>query len=157
LHFGFTDSFPKASHAMRKIVRRRPEFEALESLRLLSGIAAAGSATAPGALQLSGSLRGITATKGSPTFNVSGALSPIGHVTAAGHGSIASVTSANGSYSLLTRLGRVFVGTDVASIGKRSFAGEYTIQGGTKSYAGATGSGHFRVSDSGSWFLATFS
>ena len=145
---------------MRKTMRRRPELETLESMTLLSGMTAVAQQVAAfSPLPLSGSVRGTTATHGTgaPTFKVWGALSPLGKVTAAGHGSIATVTGPNGSFSLLTQLGRVFVATDVASIGKRMFSGSYTIQGGTQAYAGDTGSGSFVVSDSGGKFFATFS
>jgi hypothetical protein len=142
---------------MRKTLRRCPEVEALEPLRLLSGSASMAEPVAVShPLDLAGSLRGLTFTKGSPTFSVVGALAPLGHVSAAGHGSIGTVTSTNGSFSLLTGLGRVFVATDVASVAKRSFAGEYTIQGGSGAYAGETGSGRFAVSYYGSTFMAEF-
>ena len=139
--------------------RRCPEVEALDSRTLLSGTAAAQPVTAFNALQLSGSLHGTTSTRPSPTptFQVSGLLSPLGKVTAAGHGSITTVTSPNGSFNLLTTLGRVFVSTDVAAVGKRSFSGGYKIQGGTQAYAGDAGSGSFVVSYSFNKFLATFS
>jgi hypothetical protein len=151
LRFGFTDWFPEASHAMRKTLRRRPEVETLESLPLLSGIAAA-----PGPLQLAGSLRGSASTQGSPTFHATGTLGAVGDVTAAGHGSIETVTGPNGSFSFLTKRGRIFVATDVAPTGRRSFSGDYTIQGGSASYAGETGTGLFAVTYHGSKFQATF-
>jgi hypothetical protein len=91
-----------------------------------------------------------------PTFQVSGLLSPLGKVKAAGHGSIDTVTGPNGSFNLRTKQGSVFVGTEVASIGKRSFSGDYSIQGGTGAYAGDKGSGPFIVTHSASRFVARF-
>jgi hypothetical protein len=144
---------------MRKRAGRYPEVEALDSRTLLSGTAAAQPVAAFISLQLSGSLHGTTSTRPSPapTFQVSGLVSPLGKVTAAGHGSIATVTGPNGSFSLLTELGRVFVSTDVVAAGKRSFSGSYKIQGGTESYVGDTGSGSFAVSYLGNRFFASFS
>ena len=142
---------------MRKRARRCPEVETLESLRLLSAAAAAQPAAALPSLQLSGSLHGTTATRPNPTFQVAGLVSPLGKVTAAGHGSIDTVTGPNGSFNLKTRQGRVFVSTDVASVGKRSFSGDYSIQGGTGAYAGDHGAGSFSVSHAGNKIFATFS
>ena len=66
------------------------------------------------------------------------------------------MTGPNGSFDLSTKLGRVFVATDVAATGKRSFAGGYEIQGGTAAYAGDSGTGTFVVSHSGNKVFATF-
>jgi hypothetical protein len=137
---------------MRKRARRCPGVEGLDARTLPSGGAAA---TIP--LQLSGSLHGTTATRPNPIFQVSGTLSPLGKVTAAGHGSIDTVTGPNGSFSLRTKQGSVFVSTDVTAVGKRSYAGDYAIQGGTGAYAGDQGSGSFVVTHSGNRFTARFS
>ena len=143
---------------MRERPRRYPEVETLESVTLLSGVPAAVQPVAAiQSLQLSGSLHGTTATRPNPTFQISGALSPLGKVTAAGHGSVETVTGPNGSFNLKTRQGRVFVSTDVASTGKRSYAGTYTIQGGTGAYARDQGSGSFTVSHIGNRLFAKFS
>jgi hypothetical protein len=142
---------------MRKQVRRCPQVESLESLRLLSGVAAAQPVAAIQSLQLSGSLHGTTATRPNPIFQVSGLVSPLGKVKAAGHGSIETVTGPNGSFNLRTTQGSVFVSTDVASVGKRSFSGDYSIQGGTGAYASEQGSGSFTVSHSGNRLFARFS
>jgi hypothetical protein len=143
---------------MRERPRRYPEVETLESVTLLSGVPAAVQPVAAiQSLQLSGSLQGTTATRPNPTFQVSGLLSPLGKVTAAGHGSVETVTGPNGSFNLRTRQGRLFVSTDVASVGKRSFSGDYSIQGGTGAYAGARGSGSFTVSHTGNRLSAKFS
>jgi hypothetical protein len=143
---------------MRERARTVPGVETLESIRSLSGVGLtpAQPAAAIQSLQLSGSLHGTTATRPNPIFQVAGTLSPLGKVKAAGHGSVATVTGPNGSFDLSTPQGRVFVGTDVASVGRRSFAGEYTIQGGTGEYAGARGSGVFTASYVGSRILVTF-
>jgi hypothetical protein len=125
-------------------------------LRLLSGVAAAESVVAVQSLQLIGSLHGTTATRPNPIFQVSGALYPLGKVTAAGHGSVETVTGPNGSFNLRTEQGRVFVSTDVASTGARSYAGSYTIQGGTGAYAGTQGSGSFTVAHTGNRLIARF-
>jgi hypothetical protein len=138
---------------MRKRARRCPGVEGLDARTLLSG----GAAATIQSLQLSGSLHGTTATRPNPIFQASGTLSPLGKVTAAGHGSIDTVTGPNGSFNLRTKQGSVFVGTDVRAIGKRSYAGDYAIQGGTGAYAGDRGSGSFAVTHSGYSFSATFS
>jgi hypothetical protein len=126
-------------------------------MSLLSGVApAAQPVGAISSLQLTGSLHGTTATRPDPTFQASGLLSPLGKVKAAGHGSIDTVTGPNGSFNLRTEQGSVFVSTAVTAVGKRSFSGGYSIQGGTGAYVGAQGAGSFLVSHSGSRFHATF-
>jgi hypothetical protein len=141
---------PKRSH-------QRPEVERLDSLTLLSSIAAAApQVTGIGSMQLTGTLKGITSTQGNPTFHATGELSPIGSVKAAGHGSIATVTGPTGAFNLRTPIGKVYVGTDVESAGKRTYSGEYRIEGGTAAYSGDSGSGSFVVSYTGYRFIATF-
>jgi len=142
---------------MRKRARRCPEVEALDSRTLLSATAAAQPVAAFSSLQLAGTVHGTTTDRGDPRFQLSGVLSPLGNVKDAGHGSIATVTGTNGSFSLSTKVGRLWVATDVAATGKRSFSGDYQILGGTQEYAGDTGAGTFVVSDAGNTFVATFS
>jgi hypothetical protein len=142
---------------MRKKVRRCPEVEALDSRTLLSGTAAAQAITAFSAMHLTGTVHGTATDRGNPQFHLSGALSPLGNVKDSGHGSITTVTSTNGSFSLSTKVGRLWVATEVAATGNRSFTGSYQILGGTQAYAGDTGAGTFVVSDSGNTFVASFS
>jgi hypothetical protein len=141
---------------MRKRVRRCPEVEALDSRMLLSGTAAAQPVAAFSSLQITGTVHGTTSDRGDPRFHLSGVLSPLGNVKDAGHGSIATVTSTNGSFSLSNKLGTLWLATDVVATGKRSFSGAYQILGGTQAYAGDSGVGAFVVSDSGNTFVASF-
>jgi hypothetical protein len=92
-----------------------------------------------------------------------GEVSPLGKVKAAGGGdmvfgpnSIVVLTGPNGSFNVITRQGHVYVATDVSATGPRSFAGLYTIQGGTGSYTGATGTGAYTVSYIHARFTAHF-
>src|SRR5262249_52771282 len=75
---GLMATLAKASRAMAKGERWRPEVERLDSRTLLSGVAALVS------LHISGTLKGMASTRGSPTFHSRGALDPLGNVTAAG-------------------------------------------------------------------------
>jgi hypothetical protein len=124
---------------------------------LLSGTAAAQSITAFSTMHLDGTVHGTATDRGNPQFHLEGVLSPLGKVKDSGHGSIATVTSTNGSFSLSTPVGRLWVATEVARTGKQAFSGEYQILGGTQAYAGDTGAGTFVVSDAGNTFVATFS
>jgi hypothetical protein len=146
---------------MRKNGRRCPEVEALDARTLLSGVAATGGAS----LQLAGSLRGraLTHSGDIQLFFAKGGVSPLGEVKTVGGESlstattqIAYITGSNPSYNLLTRAGQVFVVTDISSVGPRVFSGDYTIQGGTGAYAGATGTGSVTVSYLSTRFIITF-
>jgi hypothetical protein len=66
------------------------------------------------------------------------------------------LTGPNGSFNLITPPGQVYVATDVSATWPRSFAGVYTIQGGTGSYDGATGTGAYTVSYIATRFTAHF-
>ncbi len=92
------DSESEAGDAEK--LRRCPEIEALDSRTLLSGTAAAQPITAFSTMQLTGTVHGTATDRGDPRFHLSGVLSPLGNVKDSGHGSIATVTSTNGSFSL---------------------------------------------------------
>jgi hypothetical protein len=150
---------------MRTRVRRCPELEVLDARALLSRLGAAlGPDVAGHSLQLVGSVQGVALDHGDiPTFVLTGEVSPLGKVKAAGGGSkvngpssIVVLTGTNGSFNLITPQGRVYVATDVSATGPRSFAGVYTIQGGTGLYSGATGTGPYTVSYFATRFAAHF-
>jgi hypothetical protein len=150
---------------MRTRVRRCPEVEALDARALLSRVGAALEPVVAGpSLQLVGSVHGVALDHSDiPTFALKGDVSPLGNVKAAGGGStltgpssIVVLTGPNGSFNLITRNGQVYVATDVSATGPRSFAGVYTIQGGTGLYTGATGTGVYRVSYIATRFTAHF-
>lgn len=128
---------------MRAMKRRRPEFECLESMRLLSGVGgAAADAVVPNPLHLAGSVHGTYHVKGIvSTSKGSGSISPLGHVTESGKSLFLAGT---GSDTMSTKQGKLFVDLSVRPLGS-AFAGTYTIVGGTKAYAGETGSGNVLV------------
>jgi hypothetical protein len=134
---------------MRKALQRRPGFEALESKTLLSGLAgAAVSAAAPNPIHLSGSIR-IEITRHAAEKG-SGSIGPLGHVTASGNAlSLVSLfTSGSESLTLTTKTGKVFVSVSLSPqtlVSNNGAAGEYTITGGTKAYAGEAGSGKVQI------------
>jgi hypothetical protein len=139
--------------------------EALDGRLLLSRVGAAQAPVAAGpSLQLAGVLHGIALDHSDiPSFALKGNVSPLGAVRAAGGGdtllgpsSITVLSGPNGSFNLFTPNGQVFVATDVSATGPRSFAGVYTIQGGTGSYVGATGTGVYTFSYLGPRFNARF-
>ena len=135
---------------MRKALQRRPGFEALESKTLLSGLAgAAVSAAAPNPIHLSGSIR-IEITRHAAEKG-SGSIGPLGHVTASGNAlSLVSLfTSGSESLTLTTKTGKVFVSVRGQTPAGYGAAGEYTITGGTKVYAGETGSGNIQMTFTG--------
>jgi hypothetical protein len=139
--------------------------EVLDARALLSRVGAAVEPVVAGpSLQLVGVLHGIAFDHSDiPSFAVKGNVSPLGPVKAAGGGmtlngpsSITVLTGPNGSFNLITSQGQVYVATDVSATGPRSFAGVYTIQGGTGSYTGATGTGAYTVSYIATRFTAHF-
>ena len=137
---------------MRKTIRRRPEVETLESMTLLSGVAAAAHPVAAlTSVELSGTVKGTLSASGK--VKGSGSLSPVGKITFSGHQTIGVV---QGSETLSSKHGKISLTTDLRSIGGGSYTGEYTITGGTKSYAGASGEGSLESTFlNGKTFIAT--
>ena len=136
----------------RRTIRRRPEFESLESMVLLSGVAAAGDhavaalvATKPvthAAVSLSGTARGTYHSKAGAltTFTAQGTISPLGKATA--KGSI-QLSTGTGSLTLSTKHGKVLANLSTTGLGAPVFL---TITGGTGQYAAASGSAEALVS-----------
>ena len=137
--------------------KRHPEVESLEAMELLSGAAAAVSHDVAShqtamvrsshqmvgdvAVNLSGSIVGTyRVVHGGPdaTFTGKGSLAPVGKAQA--QGKIAYGTSGGGG-ELTLKLGRR--GTIIASVVGETAAGtyRYQIDGGTKTFAGDSGSG----------------
>src|SRR5207248_2057735 len=104
-------SFRKASRAMRKMRRRCPEVELLESLTLLSGLGLAAhqaSAPLPNPLPLMGTVHGTFKANaaGSTTVTGSGVLNPLGKVTKLSGGSVANGTTGGlGNLTVSTKQG----------------------------------------------------
>ncbi len=107
-------------------MRRHPEVEALESMMLLSTLALTGSDHGTYTVKATG-----TTTKGS------GSVSPLGHVTTSGK----SIGGGAGEVTLTSKMGKVFLTDHLKLSGIGSFSGTFTINGGTKAFAGDTGSG----------------
>jgi hypothetical protein len=115
-------------------------------------------------LHLSGVVHGVALVPGDiPTFFLEGNVSPLGKVKAAGGGtevtgpsSIVVLSGTNGAFNLITPQGQVFVATNVSPTGTRSFAGVYTIQGGTGAYTGASGTGAYTFSYIATHFTGHF-
>ncbi len=130
---------------MKTIRRRRPEVEGLESMMLLSGAAgAAVPAAVSGPIALTGSDHGTYTTKGFVSMSKgSGSISPLGHVTDKGS---ASLAVGEGTDTLSAKRGKLFVDLRVVGRTATGYSETYTIAGGTKEYAGATGSGHAQLS-----------
>jgi hypothetical protein len=125
---------------MRKTLQRRPGFEALESMTLLSGLAGvAVSTAAPHPIHLTGSIE-IKLPGAHPAEKGSGSISPLGHVTESGDGMFFSGWADSETLTLKAKTGKVFVFMN-------GVKGEYTITGGTKAYAGATGSGNVQITE----------
>jgi hypothetical protein len=133
----------------RRPVRRSPNLEALESKLLLSGssdlhsqptaalVAPVEKSTAP--ILLVGTLKGTYREQGGNpyayTLSESGSLTPIGKATMKGSINYISLT---GSASISGKHGKI----TLSLVTKRSSnVVDYTITGGTKEYAGATGQG----------------
>jgi hypothetical protein len=152
---------------MRSLKHRRPEVEALETMTLLSGMAgealpavAALKATpvVPHPLVLAGSIHGTFKLKGGEvTINASGSFGSFGKVTFTGSLALATATSENGTLTATsTKLGKLFV-TLHETLSGTSASGTYTITGGTKAFAGETGSGVVSSTFTASKFTSTFS
>lgn len=116
---------------MRKTIQIRPEVELLESMTLLSTLVLTGSHS--GTYQLK---RAVLTTKGS------GTISPLGHIT----DSSKSVDGGPGAVTIVSKKGKVFLTEILKPTGDGTFSGTYTITGGTKAFAGDTGSGEIEVS-----------
>jgi hypothetical protein len=144
---------------MRKLKQRRPEVEALEAVLLLSGMAGVhGTAAAPNPLHLTGALHGTFKSRaGGGSFKGTGSLSPIGHVTVTGSATTGTEAGNTGALKLSNKQGQTLVSLSGTSTGATSFSGTYTVAGGTKAYAGETGSGSVTLTLSGKKFSATFS
>jgi hypothetical protein len=142
-------------------MQRRPEFETLESMTLLSGLAGvAVSAPDPKIIHLAGTLGLAIEVQHHHVVSLfekgAGSIHPLGHVTEKGDTDLLGF-SETATLTLRAKNGKLFV-----SIGPSSDWGsetlEYTITGGTKAYAGATGSGSFQSSLLGNGkFTVTFS
>jgi len=133
---------------MGKIFKRRPEVERLESMTLLSGMAAAAhSAAIPNPLHLTGSVHGTYQLEGTgSTSKASGSISPLGHITDSG--SVSHIDGL-GTVTMTAKQGKVFLDLKLRPSGI-GFGGTYTITGGTKAFAAETGSGHVQITPSGS-------
>jgi hypothetical protein len=156
------------------MLQRRPGFEALESMTLLSGLAGAAASTpAPLPIHLTGSISGIRTFKAItgtgdlgasasfpvPIMKESGSISPLGDIKE-------KVADTIGPLSLFTLKGNTgTIGLDITGLDtprggtqlvekffKHSGSvarGEYTIAFGTGAFAGATGSGNFQITSLG--------
>ena len=134
----------------RNMFRRRPEFESMESIFLLSAVSITGrsgvadvaeSEAMRHSIMLSGTVRGTYSLRGRPgsaeTVSARGSIAPLGKVTL--RGSI-PLTSPNGggSVTISTRQGTVFAKLSENGIGSPLF---YTITRGTGKLAGVSGTG----------------
>jgi hypothetical protein len=135
----------------RHDLSRRPEVEPLESMQLLSGIAAAVPlpaalvATSRSPIVLTGATSGTYHLQGETShFTGTGTVSPLGHCSL--KGSItrdAATDTAAGSLTITTPKGKVHVAVTYIGLVGASFDEEYSydIEGGTNHWAGATGRG----------------
>ncbi len=122
-------------------------------------VASAAKTSLPNPLELSGSVHGTFKLKGvsGGSVNASGNLRPIGKVTVAGKVAILSANTGTETLTISTSKGKVLLSTVVMATGTSSFTGTYTINGGTKAFAGETGSGTIVVSLTATKFSSTFS
>jgi hypothetical protein len=135
----------------------RPEFDSLESMVLLSGLAAVGHRAHGAAMVriepaldvavgLSGTARGTYHSGkalGSPvSFSGKGPVTPLGHATVKGSLQL-DVQMPTGQITLTARHTRIFANLSTAGLGQPFF---YTITGGTGQFAGVSGSGVASVS-----------
>jgi hypothetical protein len=137
----------------RMTYRRRPEFESLESMVLLSGVAAAGRhaaaalvATRPvtdALVSLSGTAAGTYRSgkaAGSPvTFTARGSVSPLGKAKVTGSLQL-SIASPTGTMTIAAGHNKVFANLSTKGLGAPVFI-NITITGGAGKFAGASGSG----------------
>jgi hypothetical protein len=155
---------------MRKTKQRRPGFEALESMTLLSGLMGAAAATAaPNPIHLTGSMTigtsihllkmALMQHSLNPAEKGSGSISPLGHVTGSGNGlspfALATSGVSSGSITLTAKTGKVFVSISGLTPVDNGFgpspqttiiaAGQFKITGGTSAYAGETGTGTIQI------------
>ena len=134
----------------RKLFRRRPEFESMESMVLLSAVsimshsraaAIAESAAMPQSSVLTGTVRGTYSSRGGPgsakTVSAKGSIAPLGKVTLKGSVELTN-PSRGGSITISTKHGKVFVKLGANGIGSPLF---YTITRGTGKLAGVSGTG----------------
>lgn len=136
---------------VRRKHQRRPEIEALESLELLSGILTVGhqEATAmiarglrPSAVTvLSGTAKGkyhVTGGRTMSMFSGTGNVSPLGAAKVDGMLNLAGFNTTGQLTLTSKKLGEIFLTVKPMGLGPDY---TYQITGGTKSFAGATGSG----------------
>jgi hypothetical protein len=139
---------------IRKTCRRRPSFESLESMVLLSGFSAVTHHAAPAlmtklpdastASKVSGTLRGTITIETPLPFKASGVVSPFGHTTAKGSFLLSAETpsmsnpSLSGTFTLTTSKGNIVVDATDTSLGKIPLS--LTVIG-TKHLSGIVGSG----------------
>jgi hypothetical protein len=140
---------------IRKTCRRRPSFESLESMVLLSGFSAVTHHAAPAlmtklpdastASKVSGTLRGTITIETPLPFKASGVVSPFGHTTAKGSFLLSAETpsmsnpSLSGTFTLTTSKGNIVVDATDTSLGKIPLS--LTVIKGTKHLSGIVGSG----------------
>jgi len=148
---------------MRKAKHRRPEVESLESLTLLSGIAAARAPVVPlpSSVHLVGTVHGSFTPKGvggGSITNASGTLSPLGKVSFAATVSRGTLTGSPGNLTITNAKGKLVINLNLTPNGQ-GLSGAYMINGATstKVYAGDMGSGAIAVTLAGKKFTATFS
>jgi hypothetical protein len=135
----------------RRKNQRRPELEALESVELLSGVATSGhhelarlvasESRASVAVVLSGVEKGTYRVRGGGTtaiFSGKGKVSPLGGTTVSGTLELAAASTTGQLTIAGGRRGKIF-----ASVNQVAPSTEYIyeITGGTKSFAGAAGTG----------------
>jgi hypothetical protein len=159
--FGSTDPFPKASRAMRKAMKQRPEVERLESMTLLSGVAGTvqEAVKIPNPVHLVGTVKGTFMPEG-PTSgeikNLSGTLKPFGHLSEKKAIPI-SLTGASQNLTLTSPAGNLTFRVNLTVTPQTGFSGTYTVVGGTKALTGEMGSGNLSVNLTSTKFTATFS
>jgi len=135
----------------RRSFRRRLEFESLESMLMLSGIAGAGhhaaavllakEAQSTTTILLQGTVKGTyhyaTALGGVSLFTAKGSLTPVGSVTL--NGSINyTLATPGGTMTISTKHGKIKADLGTERLSNRV---SYNITGGTGKYVGASGSG----------------
>ncbi|MFI5457598.1 MAG: hypothetical protein ACHRXM_19320 [Isosphaerales bacterium] len=136
---------------IRRSFRRRLEFESLESMLLLSGIAATGHhaaavllakvAQSSSPILLQGTIRGTyqsaSALGGVTRFTATGSLTPVGSVTLKGSLNY-TLKTPGGTATISTKHGNIKANLSTGAVGSPVI---YHITGGTGKYVGASGSG----------------